>query len=248
MTEQQQAQAQPSYTGRQFYAEKTPSVETLVVFVVDRVEELAAYGHLPAYADLEAMIPSAEINIRRHRRITDYVRPGQTVVAQVIRVETAGIDLSLKQVRAVEAEEVLTIYKRDAKIDHILRSAVAEGAADTTEELYGAFVWSVGHEAAMERFQAVRGSSAEATVGLPAGLVEAIYARLPEPVYTRTKEITLHYGVYHDGVERLNARLQELAGLEGITVTVTAPPKYQITATGRTIAEVEARLAAASAT
>jgi translation initiation factor 2 alpha subunit (eIF-2alpha) len=227
-----------------FYAEATPPIDTLVVFVIDRVEETAAYGRLPAYANAEAMLPSAEINIRRHRRITDYVRDGQTVVVQVIRVEAAGIDLSLKQVRAAEAEETFAAHKRDAKIDHILRSAVAEGTADTAEDLYRAFVWPIGHTAAMERFQAVRAGDATATVGLPVGLVEAIFARLPEPVYTRSKEITRHYGVFHDGVERLNAHLQELAAREGITVAVIAPPMYRITATGRTIAEAEARLAA----
>jgi translation initiation factor 2 alpha subunit (eIF-2alpha) len=69
--------------------------------------------------------------------------------------------------------------------------------------------------------------------------------RLPEPVCNRSAEITLHFGAYHDGVEHLNARLQELAAMEGITVTVVAPPKYRITATGRTVAEAEGRLAAA---
>jgi translation initiation factor 2 alpha subunit (eIF-2alpha) len=230
----------------QFYAEAQPPVDALVVFVVDRVQETAAYGHLPAYADMEAMLPSAEINIRRHRRITDYVREAQTVVAQVLRVTGAGIDLSLKQVRADETEEVIADHKRDAKIDHILRTAVAEGAADTVEELYAAYVWPVGHAAAMDRFQAVRaGVDTTAAVGLPAGLVEAILARLPEVVHIQSAEITLHFGEFHNGVERLNARLQALASMEGITVTVVAPPKYRLTARGRTLAEAAERLAAA---
>lgn len=240
----------PEHVKRQFYATALPPIDALVVFVIDRVEETAAYGHLPAYGDAEAMIPSAEINIRRHRRITDYVRPGQTVVAQAIRHTAAGLDLSLKQVRADETAAVLAAFGRDAKLDQILRTAVAEGAADTVEDLYGAFVWSAeegvdGHAAAMERFQAVRaGVDPAAAVGLPVGLVNAIMLRLPEPVCNRSTEITLHFGAFHDGVERLNARLQELAAMEGITVTVVAPPKYRITATGRTVAEAEGRLAA----
>jgi translation initiation factor 2 alpha subunit (eIF-2alpha) len=234
------------YTKRQFYAETLPPMDALVVFVVDRVEDTAVHGRLPAYSDTAAMIPSAEINIRRHRRITDYVREGQTVVAQVIRHGTAGLDLSLKQVRPAETEATLADFKRDSKIDHILRTAVAEGTADTAEELYRAFVWPAGHAAAMDRFQAVRaGVSADAAIGLPVGLVEAIMRRLPEAVHIQTAEITLHFGTYHDGVERLNARLQALAAMEGITVTVAAPPKYRLTARGRTPAEAEGRLAAA---
>ena len=213
------------------------------MFVVDRVEETAAYGHLPAYSDAAAMIPSAEINIRRHKRITDYVRPGQTVVAQVIRHSAAGLDLSLKQVRAEETADVLAAFGRDSKLDQILRLAVGEGTADTVEELYRAFVWPTGHAAAMERFQAVRaGVDATAAVGLPTGLVEAIMSRLPEPIHTRSGEITLHFGTFHDGVERLNAELQRLAAMEGITVVVKAPPKYQIIATGRTPAAEAAGL------
>ena len=46
--------------GQYFYEKKIPSVEALVVFVVDRVEDLAASGHLPAYADVEAPLPSAD--------------------------------------------------------------------------------------------------------------------------------------------------------------------------------------------
>jgi translation initiation factor 2 alpha subunit (eIF-2alpha) len=165
--------------GQYFYEKKIPSVEALVVFVVDRVEDLAAYGHLPAYADVEATLPSAEIKIRYN---TDNVRPDQAMVAQVIRVEAAGIDLSLEHVCAAEVEETLAIHTRDAKIDHILRSAVAEGGADTVEELYGTFVWSTGHAAAMERFQAARIGITEAIVGLPVGLYEAICAHLLDPI------------------------------------------------------------------
>ena len=231
---------------RQFYAEAQPPVDTLAVFVVDRVEDTAAYGHLPAYSNAPAMIPSAEINIRRHRRITDYVREGQTVVAQAIRQTAAGLDLSLKQVRAEETTSVMADFGRDSKLDQILRTAVTEGTADTVEELYRAFVWPTGHAAAITRFQAVRaGVDATAAVGLPTGLVEAIMSRLPEPIHTRSGDITLHFGTYHDGVERLNAELQRLAALPGITVTVVAPPKYRITATGRTPAEAERILAEA---
>jgi translation initiation factor 2 alpha subunit (eIF-2alpha) len=167
---------------RRFYAEVLPPIDSLVVFVVDRVEETAVHGRLPAYSDAAAMIPSAEINIRC---ITDYVREGQTLVAQVIRQKATGLDLSLKQVRTEETAEVLAVFDRDSKLDQVLRSAVAEGAADTAEELYRAFVWSAeeGHAAAMERFQAVRaGVDREVAVGLPVGLVNAIILRLPEPV------------------------------------------------------------------
>jgi translation initiation factor 2 alpha subunit (eIF-2alpha) len=190
---------------------------------------MAVYCRLPAYRDLEAMIPTSEIYVKRGRRVTDYVKVGQRVVAQVLRVDP--LDLSLKIVREEERAVALADFGRDSKIHQIARVA-ADGDAAYLETLLREQIWRKGDGAAvMDWMMAVRGGDATATVGTPVCLVETIMARLPEPIVTRSRDVTIRFGTAPDGVARLNALLGELAATPGLTVVVTAPPTYRLTAT-----------------
>ncbi len=191
--------------------------------------DAAVYCRLPAYCDMEAMIPTSEIYVKRHRRVTDYVKVGQRVVAQVLR--TDPLDLSLKIVREEERATALADFGRDSKIHQIARVA-ADGDAAYLETLLREQIWVKGDGAAgMDWMMAIRGGDAAATVGAPVCLVETIMARLPEPVVTRSRDVTIRFGTAPDGVARLNALLGELAVIPGLTVVVTAPPTYRLTAT-----------------
>ena len=118
---------------------------------------------------------------------------------------------------------------------------------DLHDRLYRDFVWPQGEDitAWLERIR-VGELTAEAN-GIPAEFVATVMLRYPMPSYTEATDITVRFGVFHDGVERLNAFLQELAARPGIQVIVTAPPKYRVTATDVTRERAAAALAAAIA-
>lgn len=230
-------------------------MDTIVVVTITRITDTAVYCELPAYRSLEAMIPISEIYIKRHRRVTDYVKEGQTVVAQVLRHDP--MDLSMKIVREAEKEAAMDAYGRDGKIHQIARTAAA-GSAARLDVLLREHVWPRGFSeeegvpysgaTVIEWMRAIRGRSPDvSTAELPAELVAAIMAELPEPIVTQSREVIVRFGAFHDGVARLNALLAELAAMPGLTVLVTAPPKYQLVATAPNAAAATALLTAAAA-
>jgi translation initiation factor 2 alpha subunit (eIF-2alpha) len=228
-------------------------VDTIVVVTITRITDTAVYCELPAYLNMEAMIPISEIYIKRHRRVTDYVKEGQTVVAQVLRHDP--MDLSMKIVREKEREAAMEAYGRDKKIHQIARTAAA-GSAARLNALLQEHVWPRGFSeegayngaTTLEWMRAIRGRSPDvSTAGLPAELVAAIMEELPEPVVTQSRDVVVRFGAFHDGVARLNALLAELAAMPGLTVLVTAPPKYQLVATAPNAAAATALLTAAVA-
>jgi translation initiation factor 2 alpha subunit (eIF-2alpha) len=246
---------------RQFYPEALPPVGKIIIATIVRITDTAVYCELPAYRDATAMIPLSEIYIKRHKRVSDYVKEGQAVAAQVLRHDP--MDLSMKIVREAEREAALAAHGRDAKIHQIARVA-AEGSASHLEELLREHVWPRGclsdssarscfekdsggddtynGEAVMAWMQAVRG---ERAAGIPVSLLNAIMTGLPEPIVSITKEVVLRFGTFHDGVARLNAALGELSTIPGLSVVVSAPPKYQLVATGPSATAANAILAVA---
>lgn len=243
---------------RQFYPTALPPVGTIVIADIHRVTDTAAYCSLPAYKEMEAMIPSSEIHIKRHRRITDYVKEGQAVVAQVLRHDP--MDMSLKIVRDAEREAALSAHGRDGKIHLIARTAAA-GSAARLEAVLREEIWPRGclsdsteeeetppydGEQVMTWMRAIRGGEPTSAEGVSAPLVAAIMTHLPESTVTMTKDVTLRFGAFHDGVGRLNALLGELTAIPGLTVLVTAPPKYQLVATAPNSTAAAALLATAT--
>ena len=245
---------------RQFYPEALPPVGKIIIATIVRITDTAVYCELPAYRDATAMIPLSEIYIKRHKRVSDYVKEGQAVAAQVLRHDP--MDLSMKIVREAEREAALAAHGRDAKIHQIARVA-AEGSASHLEELLREHVWPRGFEkdsaargclsdsdaydgeAVMTWMRTIRGGAGP--VGIPVSLLNAIMAGLPEPIVTNTKDVMIRFGAFHDGICRLNGLLAELAAIPGLSVVVSAPPKYQLVATGPSAAAVEAILTAATA-
>jgi translation initiation factor 2 alpha subunit (eIF-2alpha) len=241
-----------------FYPEQTPPIHSVVIADVQSIRDDAVYCTLPAYGNMEVLLPTSEINVKRHKRVTDYVRVGQQIVVSVIRDDGARLDVSLKQVRANETEEALKQFHRDARVNLTVRSAAKQDAA-ATAHLYQEYVWPLVTEAiddeevedAYEFFEEVRAAvdepGPEGKHGFPQELLDAIRERIPMPTKIAEKEIMIRQGAFHDGAARTAAILDALAFTEGIKVYVVAPPKYRVVATDRTRARAEARLEAAVA-
>lgn len=235
-----------------FYSERLPAEGDFVVAEVTKIQEMAVYCTLPAYGDLEGMIPITEVGIRKHKRVSDYVRIGQMVVVQVFAVNKAEgdraavIDLSLGKVRPEERDAALARHHRDLRVNNLVRSAAGLNR-DLHDRLYQEFVWPQGEDvtAWLEKIRV--GELVAEEHGVPAEFIATVMLRYPMPSYTEATDITVRFGVFHDGVARLNIFLQELAVRPGIQVVVTAPPKYRVTATAPTRAHAAALLAAAVA-
>lgn len=231
-----------------FYVERLPAEREFVIVEITKIQDMAVYCTLSAYGDLEGMIPITEVGIKKHKRVTDYVRIGQIVVAQVLSVDKGKgdqaphIDLTMGVVHKEERETAITRYHRDLRVNNLVRSTAGEDRA-LYNRIYAEYVWPQGEEinAWLEKIR-VGELTAEANGILPE-FVATVMLRYPMPSYTEATDITVRFGVFHDGVARLNVFLQELAARPGIQVVVTAPPKYRVTATAATKEKAAAMLA-----
>jgi len=200
-------------------------------------------------------LPTSEINVRRGRRVTDYVRVGQMIAVAVIRDDGDKLDVSLKQVREAERDMTLAKHAEDVKIALIVRTACGLDE-ERTGAMYRDVIWprsadEVNNSSTLYRlFEEIKAAGPDADSScwiLPAELVAAIHAKMPEATYTASTEVTIRYAPFHDGAARVAAALTELAQRDGIDVVIVAPPKYRLTATDKTQARADARLAAAVA-
>lgn len=240
-----------------FYAARTPAVGGVVVATVQQIKDVAVYATLPAYGDCEVMLPTSEINVRRGKRVSDYVRVGQDIALTIIRDDGDKFDGSMKQVREVERDAAMEKYHRDSKVALLARTAATDPAV-SAEVLYRDVVWPLMEWIAEQEdedrprdvlavFEAVRGGG-ESPIPIPPALHAAIMQKLPAPTWRQEAEFMMRFGTFHDGAARVAATLTRLSQMPGIEVHVVAPPKYRLVATAATKAEAAALLAAAQAT
>ena len=242
-----------------------PEENDMVVAAVREIGDAAVYCTLPAYGDREVMLPTSEINVRRGKRVTDYVKVGALIPCMVLRIDGEKIDVSMKKCREEEGKAALETYHRAARVDLIVRTAStirstrADGRSDLTNQcadkttaLYRDVVWPLdlaGHSDLYALFEEFRMRiEDDVDTGLPPELVAAIRVKVGLTPKTAEREIMLRFGPYHDGVARIQAELERLASLEGIEVFVVAAPKFRLVATDKTTARATARLEAALAT
>ena len=227
---------------KHLYPKEVPALNDIVIADIQSIQENAVYARLPAYGGLEVMLPASEINVRKHRRISDYVRIGELTPLQVIRIQGSNIDVSLKAVAATEKASALDEYHRRLRVDQVLRTAAAYDPV-ALRTLYETEVWSFPLADVWTRFEEIRAAGSADTP-----LEKAVQQRFPLATYTAEKEIIVRFGLDPDGVSALSAELRRIAGLTDITVIVIAPPRYRLVATGQTKARADAILAEAIST
>jgi translation initiation factor 2 alpha subunit (eIF-2alpha) len=235
----------------QMYANPLPAIGDVVVATVQRIGDTAVYCTMPAYRDFEVMLPTSEINVRRGRRVGDYVRVGQLIAVAVIRDGGDKLDVSLKQIREVERDAALAKHTKDLKIGLIVRTACGLDE-ERVAAMYRGLIWPLTAETGdlyslFEEIKAAGSGADPMGWALPAELVTAVHAKMPEATYTASAEVSIRFAPYHDGAARVAATLTDLAKREGVEVFVVAPPKYRLTSTDKTQARADARLAAAVA-
>jgi translation initiation factor 2 alpha subunit (eIF-2alpha) len=224
-----------------FYKEEMPELDSVVIIRITIIGDNAVYGEMLEYGNIEAMIPISEIFIKRYRTVKDYLRVGMNLPAQVIRIEGATIDLSLKHVKEEEGAAAMIAFKRAYKADHIIRVAAKQDTA-RIEEFYE-HIWNHNTRDTYGLFETARTMEIE----LPAELLAIIHQKIQVKTYTAEKEVIIRFGIYPDGVQRLVSELNRISSMEGISILVVAPPRYKITASSSSLVDADARLSAALA-
>lgn len=108
----------------------------LVIGTIGKVSPFSATVKLDEYG-IEGMIHISEVSRRWVKDIKKVIKPGQKIVALVVRIdrEKGHLNLSLKKVNKYDAEEKLKVFKREQKADKMLR-VVAKKLGMKLDEAY----------------------------------------------------------------------------------------------------------------
>lgn len=219
-----------------FYPTK-PAISAIVVGVIKSIGDVAAYCTLRLHGNIEYMLPLTEINMKRHKRVSDYIRVGQDVVLQIMGTDTDTY-VSMKEVSENEKKTAMERYVHDLKVDLIVRTA-AEQNPDRIAELLKTVVHPLLEKdqdpyLAFEEVRIAKEDGAAIPDIYTPALVTAIQQKMPVVTHTAEKEIVMRFGCVTNGVDRLNQELNRIAAIPGIRVFIVAPPKYKLVATDRT--------------
>lgn len=212
-----------------------PDIDMYVIAHVLNFTDVVVEVTLPEYCDAPAIIPTSEIKVKRGRRVADYVKKGQEVVAQVIRVDEEGrLDLSMKSVTKEDEAATKERYAKAQKVHSIICSA-AGYKRDDAEALYKSFQ---DIECLYTHFEQILVGDASTE---NQALLKAIQQRMPIPSYTCEKEIVLRNLNADQTADQLTKLVEK-----GFKVYITAPPKYKISITMPSRLKAEAALTALS--
>jgi translation initiation factor 2 subunit 1 len=113
-----------------------PEPGDLVIATIETVTDYGAYAKLDEH-NKRGLLHVSEISSSWIRNIHDFVRENQKMVLKVLRVdqEKGHVDLSLRRVTKRERIEKIKSWKKERKVDALLRG-VAEKFGLPAEEVY----------------------------------------------------------------------------------------------------------------
>jgi translation initiation factor 2 subunit 1 len=221
-----------------YYTSKTPSMDSLVIADVYEFNDVIVNCTLPEFCGMEAILPTTEIKVKRGKAVRNYIKKGQQIVAQVIRIDELGrVDLSLKAVRADEEEAVLDKYHKTLKVLQAIATA-SNYNYDKTIELH-----SITHDQAREYespYQYLEACLVGEDTAPSPEIQQAIQKRFVMPSYTCEKEVSLRFSE-PNGVELITKQLNTWCEKD-IQVFVLSPPKYKLVATANSKVKAQAIL------
>jgi len=217
-----------------------PEVGELVVATVKRIVPYGAYVELDEYGGKEGLIHISEISSSWVRNIRHFVREGQKVVLQVLRVDKARghIDLSLRRVSKSDRRRRMLEYKRERKAESVIITA-AERVGMTPEELFDLVgdrlldEYDTLYEGMVQVVK--RGPEFLEKLGVPRDVAEVVAevaskkVKIPMVKVSGTFTLTCYKP---DGVKSIKEALisaEKTAG-RGVEVRIytVGPPKYRI--------------------
>ncbi|MBN2202654.1 MAG: translation initiation factor IF-2 subunit alpha [Candidatus Aenigmarchaeota archaeon] len=114
-----------------------PQRREIVLGTVTKVNPFSAFVSLDEYENTEGMIHISEVAGKWVRDIRKFVKPGQKVVALVMRTDKqkGHITLSLKRVKKYDSEKKMKEYKREIKAEKMLQ-ALADKNKISLDDVY----------------------------------------------------------------------------------------------------------------
>lgn len=215
-----------------------PEVGDLVIATIETVTDYGAYAKLDEY-EKRGLLHVSEISSSWIRNIRDFVQEGQKLVLKVLRIdmEKGHIDLSLRRVTKRERIEKVLSWKKERKVDSLLRG-VAEKLALTSDEVYQKAGTVVEQKFDLyEGFEtaAFKGPEALTEIGVPKAFAKAFSEVAQERIHVKmvkVKGILEMRVVKPNGVKVLKevfhkAKAEKIKDAK-ITFYVIAAPKYNI--------------------
>ncbi len=229
---------------------EAPANDELVVAEVVSFTDDVVHCCLSMYSKLPVILPTRHINIRRGRKVKDYIKVGQLLVASVYTIyevekedgtQVRQIDLSIKSIQEEDKQKTMEMFHRANKVHQVI-CAASEYKIQAVEALYKD-VRDIVHGIQEENteydiytyFQEILIGEKKCT---HEKLLKSIQQRIEMPSYTAEKEVRFQTNE-PKGVEIVSERLTEIASYPGVKVFVVAPPLYRITCTATTKAQAE---------
>jgi len=238
-----------------FQQENWPQVGDLVVATVKSLESYGAYVSLDEYPSKEGFLHISEISSTWVRNIRNYVREGQKVVLQVLRVDQARrqIDLSLRRVSRDEQRKKIEEWKKNRRAEMLIKAAanilkvneleLYRDVAPKLEERFGS-IYSGLEESAK------KGARALVDAGLPEEMAQVLAEIAREKIII--KGVTI-YGTFEmtsmepRGIEAIKKVLTEAKELgenseAEVNLYTLGAPKYRIEVTSADYKKAESIL------
>jgi translation initiation factor 2 alpha subunit (eIF-2alpha) len=244
----------PELQGIQLIDKIAPESDELVIAQVTQFTNEVVHCSLPMYNNHPAILPTRHMNIRRGRKVKDYVKVGQILVASIYTIHMAEkedgtpvqqIDLSIKSIPEADKESTMNMYHRACKVHQIICGAGGYNR-QAVDELYTqirTIVRTIQQE--QTDYDCYRWFE-QILVGeqpcINDTLLKVIQQKIEMPSVTVEKEVRFQTNT-PNGVQDIMDRLTRISSQAGVKVFVIAPPLYRITATAPTKINAEELLA-----
>lgn len=235
-----------------FYTNPLPQKDDIVIAEVVDFNDIHVNLFLPEYGQVKAFLPTTEINVRRGKRVKDYVKIGQEIAVQVISVTETGpeghtdpvnIDVSMKVVKSEETKDAFDKYHKALKVHKTIGDA-AKYKSEAARKLYQELRDQFETDLLYPIFEEIRAGK---KYNVSVELLKAIEERMPAPLFTQEADLVITYPYEKDGAAKVAARLDKISQMENVKIFVVAPPKYKVIVTAMTKERAEELLAEAMA-
>lgn len=216
-----------------------PEEGDLVIATAKTITDYGAYVVLDEYKK-EGLLHVSEVSSGWVRNIRNFVREGQKFVLKVLRVDTekGHIDLSLRRVTRRERKEKILSWKKERKVDSLLRSAseelkippqeIYEKVGTLLEKEFGG-IYEGLEKTAREGVEVLLKAGVPENIAL---VIEKIAKEKIKVPMVRVKGILSLQCPKPTGVNLIRDSLLSAKKIESkgakIHVYVIAPPKYRI--------------------
>ena len=228
-----------------------PSVNSLAIAVVKKVEPFGAYCMLPEFNDTEVFLPIREVSSGWVKNIHEFVHEGQKIVCKIIFYDTNRntIDVSLKKVTPKESKEKLRSFNLERRSKALFNQAIKMAKEQQSRDsIEGKVISDFGNytkliEAAKYSPDEIDGSKLPKK--FKESIIKLIEASNTKKDYSVSYTIKIQTTDTESGITKLRKVFGEAQKASGAIITYISAPKYKINASGSSFADAEEKVSKA---